>query len=193
MIRLWWTVWLRDAVRKTNPQKWPLLASQSSVFGCLEAPSWVIQLSLNVLLVMDCVTARCGSQGQPTKMTLACQWVLSSSEFRASNLEHGGSWVRVPSGAQIFSVSSYGWFFKSPFNSFIKSMNSRFFENHAVRVFFSPDDNDNVAINSCLQRVSTTHFDYEDDYRTGCRNVNHATTLSHSGLLSPGRSCSTVR
>ena len=27
----------------------------------------VIQLSLNVLLVMDCVTARCGSQVQPTK------------------------------------------------------------------------------------------------------------------------------
>ena len=33
----------------------------------------VIQLSLNVLLVMDCVTARCGSQVQPTKMTLARQ------------------------------------------------------------------------------------------------------------------------
>ena len=28
----------------------------------------VIQLSLNVLLVMDCVTARCGSQVQPTKI-----------------------------------------------------------------------------------------------------------------------------
>ena len=24
------------------------------------------------------------------------------------NQEHGGSWVRTPSGAQIFSVSSYG-------------------------------------------------------------------------------------
>ena len=31
-----------------------------------------------------------------------------SSEVRASDLEHGGSWVRIPSGAQIFSVSSYG-------------------------------------------------------------------------------------
>ena len=30
-------------------------------------------------------------------------------------LHHGGSWVRIPSGAQIFSVSSYGWFFTSPF------------------------------------------------------------------------------
>ena len=28
--------------------------------------------------------------------------VLSSSEVRASDLEHGGSWVRIPSGAQIF-------------------------------------------------------------------------------------------
>ena len=68
----------------------------------------VIQLSLNVLLVMDCVTARCGSQVQPTKMTLARQRVLSSSEVRASDLEHRGSWVRIPSRAQIFSVSSYG-------------------------------------------------------------------------------------
>ena len=45
----------------------------------------VMQLSLNVLLVMDCVTARCGSQVQPTKMTLAHQRVLSSSEVRASD------------------------------------------------------------------------------------------------------------
>ena len=45
---------------------------------------------LNVLLVMDCVTARCGSQVQPTKMTLARQRVVSSSEARASDLEHGG-------------------------------------------------------------------------------------------------------
>ena len=42
------------------------------------------------------------------KMALARQRVLSSSEVRASDLEHGGSWVRIPSGAQIFSVSSYG-------------------------------------------------------------------------------------
>ena len=67
----------------------------------------MIQLSLNVLLVMDCVAARCGSQVQLTKMTLAPQRVLSSSEVRASDLEHGGSWVRIPSGAQIFSGSSF--------------------------------------------------------------------------------------
>ena len=58
-------------------------------------------------------------------MTLARQRVLSSSEVRASDLEHGGSWVRIPSGAQIFSVSSYGWFFTSPFISFIKQRESR--------------------------------------------------------------------
>ena len=51
---------------------------------------------------MDCVTARCGMQVQPTKMTLARQQVLSSSEVRASDLGHGGSWVRIPPGAQIF-------------------------------------------------------------------------------------------
>ena len=54
-------------------------------------------------------------------MTLARQRVLSSSEVRASDLEHGGLWVRIPSGVQIFCVSSYGWFFTSPFISFIKS------------------------------------------------------------------------
>ena len=63
-----------------------------------------MQLSLNVLLVMDCVTARCGSQVQPTKMALARQQVLSSSEVRASDLEQGGLWVQISSGAQIFSV-----------------------------------------------------------------------------------------
>ena len=62
----------------------------------------------NVLLVMDCVTARCGSQVHPTKMTLAHQRVLSNSEVRASDLEQGGSWVQIPSGAEIFSVSSHG-------------------------------------------------------------------------------------
>ena len=68
----------------------------------------VIQLSLKVLLVMDCVTARCSSQVQPIKMTLARQRVVSSSEVRTSALELGGSWVRIPPGAQIFSVSSCG-------------------------------------------------------------------------------------
>ena len=35
----------------------------------------------------------------------------------------------------------------------------------------------------------TTHFDSEDDYRTGCRNVNHGgQQQSFSGLRSPGRS-----
>ena len=37
----------------------------------------------------------------------------------------------------------------------------------------------------------TTHFDSEDDYRTGCRNVSHCQQLSYSGLRSPGRSNST--
>ena len=55
-----------------------------------------------MLPVMDCVTARCGTQVQPTIMTLARQRVPSSSEVRASDLEHGGPWVRIPSGAQIF-------------------------------------------------------------------------------------------
>ena len=47
------------------------------------------------------------------KNDIARQRVLGSSFVRAS--KHGGLWVRIPSGAQIFSVSSYGWFFISPF------------------------------------------------------------------------------
>ena len=31
-------------------------------------------------------------------------WGLSSSGVRTSDLEHGGSWVRIPSGARIFCV-----------------------------------------------------------------------------------------
>ena len=77
-----------------------------------------MQLSLNVVLVMDCVTARWGTQVQPTKMTLAHQRVLSSLEVTAFHLEHGGLWVQIPTGAQIFfSVSSYGRFFTSNFIS----------------------------------------------------------------------------
>ena len=64
-----------------------------------------LTINVTVLLVMDCVTARCGSQVQPLD---PCSLVLSSSEVRASALEYGVSWVRIPSGAQIFSVSSYG-------------------------------------------------------------------------------------
>ena len=52
----------------------------------------------------DCVTAFLRFASPTQKMTLARQRVLSSSEVRASDLEHGGSWV----AAQIFSVSSYG-------------------------------------------------------------------------------------
>ena len=38
----------------------------------------------------------------------------------------------------------------------------------------------------------TTHFDPEDDHRTGCRNVSHCQQQqSYSGLRSPGRSNST--
>ena len=53
------------------------------------------------------------------------KWPLLATESSVAqrlehpNLEYGGSWVRIPSGAQTFSVSSYGWFFTSPFISFI--------------------------------------------------------------------------
>ena len=54
---------------------------------------------------MDCVTARCSSQVQATKMTLARQRVLSSSESRASDLEHGGVVGSNPIwGLDFFSV-----------------------------------------------------------------------------------------
>ena len=38
-----------------------------------------------------------------------------------------------------------------------------------------------------INRRDTTHFDSEDDYRTGCRNVSHCQEQqSCSGLRSPG-------
>ena len=42
--------------------------------------------------------------------TLAHHRVSSSSVVRASVLEHGGSWVRIPSGARIFSKFPVGSF-----------------------------------------------------------------------------------
>ena len=45
---------------------------------------------------------------------------------------------------------------------------------------------------SCINWRDTTHFDSEDDYRTGCRNISHCQQQqSYSGLRSPGRSNST--
>ena len=39
--------------------------------------------------------------------TLAHHRVSSSSVVRASVLDHGGSWVRIPSGARIFPSSQW--------------------------------------------------------------------------------------
>ena len=44
---------------------------------------------------------------------------IKNQQYEDTDLEHEGSWVRIPSGAQIFYVSSYGWFFTCPFLSFI--------------------------------------------------------------------------
>ena len=45
---------------------------------------------------------------------------------------------------------------------------------------------------SCINWRDTTHFDSEDDYRTGCRNISHCQQQqSYSGLRSPRRSNST--
>ena len=70
---------------------------------------WGVGL-VNLSYMCDCVMRFVS----PThKNDIARQRVLSSSRVRAS--KHGGLWVRIPSGAQIFSVSSYCWFFVSPF------------------------------------------------------------------------------
>ena len=46
--------------------------------------------------------------------------------------------------------------------------------------------------NKLTKLRDTTHFDSEDDYRRGCRNVSHCQQQqSYSGLRSPGRSNST--
>ena len=33
---------------------------------------------------------------------------VKNQQYEDTDLEHEGSWVRIPSGAQIFYVSSYG-------------------------------------------------------------------------------------
>ena len=50
----------------------------------------------------------------------------------------------------------------------------------------------NWCVSIRLLSRDTTHFDSENDYRTGCRNVIHCQQQqSYSGLRSPGRSKST--
>ena len=49
-----------------------------------------------------------------------------------------------------------------------------------------------TRVSNTINWLDTTHFDSEDDYRTGCRNVSHCQQQqSYSGLRSPGRSNST--
>ena len=100
-----------------------VLAACSNICACVKllvdgifviAESWPDALAREIFLH----TYSTVRNGQPTKMTLARQRGLSSSMVRASDLEHGVSWVRISSGAQIFSVLSYGWFLTSTFISF---------------------------------------------------------------------------
>jgi len=56
-------------------------------------------------------------KSNPKKVTLLARQRVLSTQW----LEHGGSWVRIPSGVQIFSMPSYGWFFISPFPNLIIS------------------------------------------------------------------------
>ena len=49
-----------------------------------------------------------------------------------------------------------------------------------------------VSVTLLYNSCDTTHFDSEDDYRTGCRNVSHCQQQqSYSGLCSPAWSIST--
>ena len=56
-------------------------------------------------------------KSNPKKVTLLARQRVLSTQW----LEHGGSWVRIPSGVQIFSTPPCGWFFISPFLNFIIS------------------------------------------------------------------------
>ena len=48
------------------------------------------------------------------------------------------------------------------------------------------------VLSNTINCRDTTHFESEDDYRTGCRNISHCQQQqSYSGLRSPGRSNST--
>ena len=66
--------------------------------------------------------------------------------------------------------------------------------NYWLRVFISQHHSltDRSPITLRHTRRDMTHFDSEDDYCTGCRNVSHCQQQqSYSGLRSPGQSNST--
>ena len=83
--------------------------------------------------------------------TLAHHRVSSSSVVRASVLDHGGSWVRIPSGARIFPSSQWVQLKRLSFNLVVPSFI------HSVRhslPFFS-------AVSSycvCMSTTTTTTF-----------------------------------
>ena len=54
-----------------------------------------------------------------TEDSLASKVHFCGLDLQTTSLCVGGPWVWIPSGAQIFNVPSYGWFFTSPFISFI--------------------------------------------------------------------------
>ena len=64
-----------------------------------------------ILLVMDCVTARCGSQVQPTKMTLARQRVLRNCSECKKLLEKKkgfSKYERLPESCRATCGKPYG-------------------------------------------------------------------------------------
>ena len=54
-----------------------------------------------------------------TEDSLASKVHFCGLDLRTTSLCVGGPWVLILSGAEIFTVPSYGWFFTSPFISFI--------------------------------------------------------------------------
>ena len=60
-----------------------------------------------------------------------------------------------------------------------------------VYITFQDNVNNQSIIPYTINWRDTTHFESEDDYRTGCRNVSHCQRQqSYSGLRSPGQSTS---
>ena len=88
--------------------------------------AWKMKLiqGMSLILMLDRYKARDGEISTSSKICVT--WQVSQNAIflfesfcteDGSNLfylKHGGSWVRIPSGAQIFSVSSYCRLFTSP-------------------------------------------------------------------------------
>ena len=128
--------------------------------------------------------------------------------FENLNIQTGISLGASPEKTQRINIAFSWTTFLTIFSSCIKfaAQKSQQYVTHrskSNRLEYGKRKNRAISLSECLFQCScrrltivtwrdTAHFDSEDDYRTGCRNVTHCQQQrSYSGLRSPGRSSTT--